>query len=316
MKPGTSSAEPGVASLDSSSSEPSPKSRRPGVTLVTGAGGFIGRHLVLHLRSMDVDVLGVEHSWKSGSHLDQLLGREPVEACIHLGWYADPSDYLSNELANLRSLGSSVQLLTALVRRGCRYLAVAGTSAEYRPSSIPLTEDGDLEGATSYARAKGTVRELAMELSSKSLMETAWCRIFNVAGPGEHPRRLLPLVTHALLTASPVDLTVCTQVRDFLDVRDVAGALAAISTSRVVGPINVCSGEAVSLRELLSSLTTRCGSLDLLRFGARPRRQGDPDFVVGDKTKLAEETGWKPSISRDQMLDDVVQYWSSRLQQR
>ena len=288
----------------------------PGVTLVTGAGGFIGRHVVSRLCSAGVEVLSIEHAWVSRAQLDSLLGTASVRLCIHLGWYADPADYLSAELANLRSLRSSIELLGALVSRGCEHLTVAGTSAEYRPTPFPLTEAAELDDATPYARAKAALRDLTAELSSCKILPTAWCRIFNVAGPGEHPGRLLPLVTRALLSATPLDLTDGSQVRDFLDVRDVAAALVAVARARLEGPVNVSSGEGVTLKDLISELASRCGSLDLLRFGARARGEGDPDAMVGDNTRLRNEAAWLPSTSRSQMLDDVVAYWRSQLEQR
>ena len=292
------------------------RDRAGDVVLVTGAGGFIGRHVVSQLRSAGVEVLSLEHSWDSRAQLDSLLGTSTVSSCIHLGWYADPADYLTAELANLRSLGSSVELLGALMSRGCEHLTVAGTSAEYRPRALALTEEDDLDDSTPYARAKATLRDLTAELSRLNVLPTAWCRIFNVAGRGEHPGRLLPLVTRALLGASTLDLTDGTQVRDFLDVRDVAAGLVAVSGARLLGPVNLSSGEGVRLKDLISEVASRCGSADLLHFGARPRRPGDPDTIVGDNTRLLTEVPWRPSVPRGQMLDDIVEYWRSLLEQR
>jgi nucleoside-diphosphate-sugar epimerase len=287
-----------------------------GVTLVTGAAGFIGRHVVSQLRSAGVEVVSIEHAWHSRVQVESLLGTSAIRRCIHLGWYANPADYLSAEVANSRSLRSSIELLGVLMSRGCEHLTVAGTSAEYRPRAFALSEAEDVEEATSYAHAKATLRDLTAELSRLNVLPTAWCRIFNVAGPGEHPDRLLPLVARALLGGSPLALTDGTQVRDFLDVRDVAAAFVAASGARLLGPINVCSGEGVRLKDLISELASRCGSLELLHFGERTRRPGDPDMVVGDNTRLVNEAGWRPSKSRSQMLDDVVQYWRSQLEER
>ena len=286
------------------------------VTLVTGAGGFIGRHVVSQLRSAGVEVVSIEHAWHSRAQVDSLLGTSSVGRCIHLGWYANPADYLSSELANLQSLRSSIELLGALMSRGCEHLTVAGTSAEYSPSVFPLTEGDSVDEATPYARAKAALRDLTAELSHLNVLPTAWCRIFNVTGPGEDPGRLLPLVTRALLGRSPLDLTDGTQVRDFLDVRDVAAALVAVSGAHMIGPVNLCSGDAVRLKDLIADMASRCGSLELLHFGARTRLSGDPDTVVGDNTRLVNEAGWRPSRSRSQMLDDIVRYWRSQLEER
>ena len=286
-----------------------------GVTLVTGASGFIGRHVTAQLRSAGVQVLAIEHAWDSRAGLEGLLGSDTVQVCLHLGWYANPADYLSAELENLRSLRSSVELVAALMERGCEHLTVAGTSAEYRPGVRPLTEADELNAATAYARAKAALRDLTGQLSRSDALPTAWCRIFNLSGPGEHPDRLLPLVARALLAGVPLDLTDGSQIRDYLDVRDVADALVAVSGARLVGPVNVCSGDGVVLSDLVSDLASRCGSAAFLNLGARPRGPGDPDELVGDNTRLFNEVGWRPSISRSQMLDDVAEYWRSRLQE-
>jgi nucleoside-diphosphate-sugar epimerase len=292
------------------------RDRAGDVMLVTGAGGFIGRHVVSQLRSAGVEVLSIEHSWDSRAQLDSLLGTSTVSSCIHLGWYANPDDYLSAELENLWSLRSSIELLGVLIDRGCEHLTVAGTSAEYRPSPFLITEKDELDDSTPYARAKGTLRDLTATLSRRNVIPTAWCRIFNVAGPGEHPGRLLPLVTRALLETSPLDLTDGTQVRDFLDVRDVAAALVAVSRAHMLGAVNLCSGEGVRLKDLILEVALRCGSPQLLQFGARARRLGDPDTIVGNNTRLLSDVSWRPSIPLGQMLDDIVVYWRSQLEQR
>ena len=192
---------------------------------------------------------------------------------------------------------------------------MAGTSAEYRPGVRPLTEADELNAVTAYARAKAALRDLTGQLSRSDALPTAWCRIFNLSGPGEHPDRLLPLVARALLAGVPLDLTDGSQIRDYLDVRDIADALVAVSGARLVGPVNVCSGDGVVLSDLVSDLASRCGSAAFLNLGARPRGPGDPDKLVGDNTRLLNEVGWRPSISRSQMLDDVAEYWRSRLQE-
>ena len=284
-------------------------------TLVTGAGGFIGRHVVSQLRATGVKVVSIEHAWHSREQVDTFLGASSIDRCIHLGWYAKPADYLSSELENLRSLRSAIDLLSALISRGCEHLTVAGTSAEYRPGPLPLTERDEVAQATPYAGSKSALRDLTAELSRLGLLSTGWCRIFNVTGPGEHPDRFVPLVTQALLDGSPIDLTDGEQIRDFLDVRDVAAALIAVSRRRLTGPVNVCSGDGVRLRDLVLDLASRCGSFELLHFGALTRSSGEPDIVVGDNARLVNESGWHPSRSRSQMLDGVVQYWRSQLEQ-
>jgi nucleoside-diphosphate-sugar epimerase len=113
-----------------------------------------------------------------------------------------------------------------------------------------------------------------------------------------------------MLAGRTVDLSPGDQVRDFLDVRDVAAALTALSASGTEGAFNVCSGRGVTLRELLTGLAVLVQGERLLRFGARQTPHGDPMVVVGDNTRLVRTTGWGPRIGVDAMLESVVEYWS------
>jgi len=293
-----------------------PQAEGEGSVLVTGASGFIGRHVVRHLLEQGRSVLALEHRWPSRATLERSLGEQGIEACIHLGWYADPRDYLSADVPNLESLRASIELIAALVSRGVVHLTVAGTSAEYAPSTRPLHEEAELSTATPYGRAKGALRELTTALAQASVLPTAWCRIFNLTGRGEHQARLIPQVICALLRGEPIELSDGGQQRDFLDVRDVAAALSAASTSRLVGSYNVCSGRPVVLRDLLVDIARRCGPLELLRFGARARRACEPDIVIGDGRKLERAAGWRPSIAWQSTLEDCVDYWRSEIEQR
>ena len=292
-----------------------PTNDRGRCVLVTGAAGFIGRHVVRTLERADVPVLAIDHAWRTRAELDSRVGSAEISACIHLGWYANPSDYLTSEPGNRLSLSSSLELLDLLTERDCRHLTVAGSSAEYRISSSPLSETNQLSDSTAYARSKRAFHLATAALERAGATSTAWCRIFNVSGPGEQKTRLLPLVTTSLIAGSPVALTDCSQVRDFLDVRDVAAALVSVSSAGLSGPINVCSGQPVTLRNLLLEIARRCGRPNLLRFGELARRPGDPDFVVGDARRISTELRWQRGISQETMLDDLVAEWQSRLEE-
>ena len=84
-------------------------------------------------------------------------------------------------------------------------------------------------------------------------LAVTWARLFNLTGAGEHPDRLLPTVVRGLLAGRSVDLSPGDQLRDYLDVDDVADALVHLASAGVDGAVNVCSGRATSLRELLGA---------------------------------------------------------------
>jgi nucleoside-diphosphate-sugar epimerase len=278
--------------------------------VVTGASGFIGHHVVERLRDEGADIVALEHRWRDREELDCRLGRRDVDRGVHLGWYVAPSDYLHAREANLRALADSLDLVEALAARRCRHLVVAGTSAEYAPSERPIMEDDLVRPRSAYGASKAALATLLNSTWRPPGLRVAWARLFNITGPGEHPDRLLPWVTRSMLAGRTVDLSPGDQVRDFLDVRDVAAALTALSASDADGAFNVCSGRGVTLRELLTGLAALVQGEALLEFGARPIPGGEPMVVVGDNTRLIRATGWQPRIGVEAMLGSVVEWWS------
>ena len=281
--------------------------------LVTGASGYIGRHVAASVTAAGDRVVRVPHRWRDGHELHHLVGDGPVDRCIHLGWYANPSDYLHAAEPNLASLANSVDLMRLLIDRGCRHLVVAGTSAEYGAPTSPVDESAPITPTTVYAAAKTALRVLLESSWRPAGMEVAWARIFNLTGPGEHPRRILPQVITALLQGTPIALTDGRQVRDFLHVADVAAALVALSSRAAKGAFNVSSGVGTPLGEILVSIADRVGApRDLLRFGERARDPLDADVLVGVNERL-RRCGWSPAFSLEATLDQALTHWREQL---
>jgi nucleoside-diphosphate-sugar epimerase len=278
--------------------------------LVTGAGGFIGREVVGAVRRSGHDVVAIEHRWAAIEEVDEALSGRAPTWCAHLGWYADPGDYLTSVDGNRRSLADSLDLVALLGRIGCDHVVVTGSCAEYAPASVDLTETAEVAPWSAYGAAKAALHLLLGSSLRPTGLTVTWARLFNLTGPGEHPARLVPSVVRSLLEDRPMDLTTGEQVRDFLDVTDVAAALVALGERRVDGVVNVCSGTGVELRDLLRRVGARLGREDLLHFGARLRGLHDADRTVGDNARLRATTGWSRSIDTERMIDRLVDHWS------
>ena len=282
---------------------------------VTGASGFIGRHLVGQAALAGHEVWTIarkgappreEGARANGERIRTMtldLG-DPAEvttavrsgapdAIVHLAWYAQPNDYLVS-LENVESLKTTLTFARAVVAGGCRRMVGVGTCVEYANLPRPRREDDAVEPKSLYARCKHAAHRVLEELFAREGAGLAWARLFHMHGPGEHPTRLIPAVAAALRAGRPFALSPGEQVRDHLDVRDVASALLHLANIDLTGAINVCSGKPVTLRAVLETLAREVGHLELLQFGARAHAAGEIMYLAGDSTRL-QESGWRPA---------------------
>ena len=144
-----------------------------------------------------------------------------------------------------------------------------------------MTTDTPLAPNTLYAACKASAFQVLRHFFGTAGMSFAWCRIFYLYGEGEDERRLVPYVRRQLEAGQEVLLTRGDQVRDFLDVKDAARMIADVALGQQEGAVNVCSGEAMTVRQLAERIADEYGRRELLRFGARPENVFDPPRVVG-----------------------------------
>jgi nucleoside-diphosphate-sugar epimerase len=280
-----------------------------GPVLVTGAGGFLGRHVVAAVERCGRAPVEVPHRWQQVDDVVRTAEQSGVTSCVHLGWYADPRDYLTAVGPNAASLHDTLALARGLDEVGVERLVVTGSSVEHAPSTEPLAEDAPVVPRTVYGSAKALCHELLRTAERPALTRVTWARLFNVVGPGERPGRILPSVARALLTGTPFDLSEGTQVRDYVDVRDVADALVRLAVPTAPDVVNVGTGVGTALRDVLLAMADQVDGRELLRFGVRPFLPEDNPVVVADTGRLRREVGWVPQRSLQETAADVLDHW-------
>ena len=298
--------------------------------VISGGGGFIGSRVVRRFVSAGWDVIAVlrpgSSRWRIAGVVDQIEIVEVdlleaggvvesvsrgADVFVHAAWDTKPGRYLGAS-SNVDYAAAGVALLQGLGRCACRKFIGLGSCQEYAPSSEPLTEDGPLAPRVPYAKAKAGLGMIVETCSETKRLTAAWLRIFNVYGPGENEKRLVPYVIRRLLADEPADVTSGDQVRDYLHVDDVASAVFHLAVSDVSGAVNVGSGTPVRVRQVVEELVELLGGEHLVRFGERKSQPGELPFEVADNRKLLT-TGWKQRFTLREGLSDTVGWWGKFL---
>ena len=302
---------------------------------LTGATGFVGSHVARLLvqqghevhalvlggdseEALATERLGAEASQVArvrGDLLDPssyaaVLEKERFEACVHLGWYANPKDYLSARV-NIDLLNASAALGARLVDLGCRRLVMAGTCFEYDVAFGLLSESTPLRPRHLYSTCKRALFEIMSHLTGSTTTSFAWARLFFLYGPHESRGRLVPAVIDALLAGERARVTTGEQIRDFMHVADAAaGIVHVLEHDALSGPVNVATGRPVQVREVVETIAGLLDAHDRVAWGAVEARPNDPSFVCADVTKL-RESGFRPKFELRSGLADTIA-WSKR----
>jgi len=293
--------------------------------LVTGGSGFIGRQVwkPLHKRGFEIHATGRHPLADSppgvvfhpvdlldcASH-QSLLERVKPDHLLHLAWYAEPGQYWDAP-QNVAWLAATQSLVGAFCAAGGRRVVGAGTCAEYAWADGLLVEGRTAEKpASQYGETKLAAGQRAAAIVSAAGGSAAWGRIFSPYGPAEPPARLVPHVITRLLRGEPARCTKGLQVRDFLYSLDVADALVALLDSDVSGPVNIASGQSLSVGDLALRVATMLGRPDLLRLGeiAESSNNSAP-MVVASVQRLSRELGWRPRHTLDEGLAGTIGWW-------
>jgi len=309
--------------------------------LVTGADGFVGRHVVERLVESGHEVSA--GCRPGGEPVERWLGQRargsvtlvplevtdsasvsaalsrPFEAIVHLAAVASGSEarqdpgraWVVNAAGTARLVDAAAALRANL---GVDPLLLVVSSAEVYgngPAS-PRVETDPLLPQSPYAASKVGAEVAALETWRRIGLRVVIARAFPHTGPGQLPVYVVPAFLQRLRAAraagaAEVRTGNLDPVRDLLDVRDVAAAYIALLTQGTPGEAyNIARGEGVTLRELFSRLAEMVGANVKPVPDPSLMRPGDIQYLVGDASKLRRATGWSPSFTLEQTLREMV----------
>jgi nucleoside-diphosphate-sugar epimerase len=232
-----------------------------------------------------------------------------------MAWYVVPGKLISSEL-NFDWVRASMELLRCFQQQGGRRIVMPGSGYEYdwsygychetRTPTVPNT---------TYGACKHAMDVMAQAFCRSHQISYAWPRLFFLYGPNEHPDRLVSSVIRSVLQGQEARCSHGRQMRDYLHVQDVADAMVSILDSPLEGPINIGSGVAMTLRDIIATIGRTLGREDLIKLGAIPSRANDAPMVVADIERLTTAMKWQPKYSLETGLAHTIEWWRQRLAQ-
>lgn len=310
--------------------------------LITGVGGFVGRHLAALLTRQTnwqlfgiesrpgVEVEGVEIAQCDLLDLEavmQVVAEQRPDVIFHLAAQAYvPTSVAAPSETLVNNTVAQINLFEACRAAGIDPLIlVVGSSEVYgavEPDESPLSERQPFRPVNPYAVSKVAQDMLGLQYFLSYGLRVVRVRPFNHIGPGQSDRFAVASFARQIAEAEAgrsepvIRVGNLTAQRDFLDVRDVVRAYHLLMRPEFAGQVfNVASGVPRSVQEILDRLL-RLSRLRLQVVEDQTRmRPTDVAIVYGDAGTLMVRTGWKPLISIDQSLEDLLNDWRARIAQ-
>lgn len=272
--------------------------------LVTGATGFVGRHVIPFLLKRGHAVTAVARNaakaqgftWypvtrfiagdihNSGGSLVDMIGRQ--DAALHFAWPGLPhyKDLFHFE----ENLPAAYRFLKSLVEHGTKHLLVTGTCLEYGMKEGCLSEEVPADPSNPYALAKDTLRKFLEELIKVYSFKLQWARLFYLYGPGQNPNSLIAQLDRAIDSGEKsFKMSGGEQLRDYLPVDEAAKRLVMLlEHPECEGIVNICSGAPISVTGLVEQYLKKKKAQIQLNLGYYPYPDYEPMAFWGSSEKF------------------------------
>jgi dTDP-6-deoxy-L-talose 4-dehydrogenase (NAD+) len=271
------------------------------VIVITGAGGYVGRHVVRAVADLGYRPLAIGRRFRDGDvdpratlveanvldprfELEAVVPREDVAAVIHLAW---EDGFVHNAPSHMTNLSAHYRFLVGLADAGVPRIAALGTMHEVGFWEGAITADTPTDPASLYGIAKDSLRRSTF-LTIGDRVEYVWLRAFYILGDDRRNRSIFAKLLEAADRGdTEFPFTTGKTLYDFIDVAELGHQIAvAATTPGVTGVLNTCTGEPESLASRVERFIAENGLGIRLKYGAFPDRPYDSTGTWGDATAI------------------------------
>lgn len=275
--------------------------------LVTGATGFIGNNLIrLLLKNKENQIIATSSNFKKAktfdwfskvTYLEYNINNNTTEdlfnffkrpnQLIHLAW--DKLSDVRNIAHTKEILSNHSKFIKNIVSSGLEEIVVAGTCFEYGMIEGCLREDFKINPSNPYGIAKNRLREFIIDLKKEYNIRYKWIRLFYIYGEGQSKNSLIYLLDQAIKNKDKqFNMSGGEQIRDYLNIYEVVNYISLIAKQNTYFDrvINCCSGNPISVKDLVNQFLKDKGCSIELNLGHYPYRDFEPMSFWGDKSCL------------------------------
>ncbi len=304
------------------------KSDRKFVILLTGATGFIGSSVLRQILDDGHIPIALVRRQSNQARIDHFDGVQKIayddisdrafieqiktfnpDVFIHLAWKGVEGENRNDKSqisANIPFALSTVDLAHEV---GCQQWIGIGSQAEYGNPNRRVDESYPADPTSIYGKAKSACYWATSGLCQYYRMTHTWLRIFSTYGPQDNPNWLIPYVVRELSSGRSPQLTKCEQLWDFLYVDDAARGILLSAYFSVSGLLNLGSGVARPLAEVIKEIMNILGTTTKPNIGAVPYKIDQVMHLEADMTKLKSQTGWEPQVDLSDGLRRTVDFF-------
>ncbi|HPN84763.1 MAG TPA: GDP-mannose 4,6-dehydratase [Victivallales bacterium] len=299
--------------------------------LITGVNGFVGNALANYLHRTGHEITGCDivdnpkNNICKKFHVCDIKNRQLLKALVmevqpdsvyHMAGLIksnDPDEFYKTNVLGTQNIFEAIKASGLHTK-----VLIPGSSAIYGRGYMlrPITEAFKPRAETPYGQSKVAQENIAFEYSRKYKIPTVIARTFNLVGPAQPTSLVCSRVANLISkiekgkSSNPITTGNTKSIRDFIDIRDAIIAYDMLMNfGRSCQAYNVCSGKGRTVNECMQILASkaRC-PIEYLPQDSPPQANDVP-FQQGSYYKLNRLCGWKPEISLEQSLEDMIKYW-------